>query len=114
MNVTTAAVSFDDGAVGIELFDRAAAVPERGSPGLPPEGLRPAAPGSQSLRNLWCGFFFLKIYIYAVPCLHVPSTIQTGLAARDGLFESGEKTKNLERGFFGLRRLQPLEIPQNG
>ena len=46
--------------------------------------------------------------------LHVPSTIQTGLAARDGLFESGEKTKNLERGFFGLRRLQPLEIPQNG
>ena len=63
MNVSTAAVSFDDGAVGIELFDRAAAVPERGSPGLPPEGLRPAAPGSQSLRNLWCGFFFLKIYI---------------------------------------------------
>jgi hypothetical protein len=44
MNVTTAAVSFDDGAVGIELSDGAAAVPEQGSLGLPAEGLRPPAP----------------------------------------------------------------------
>jgi hypothetical protein len=31
MNVSTAAVSFDDGAAGIELSDGRAAVPEQGS-----------------------------------------------------------------------------------
>jgi hypothetical protein len=47
------------------------------------------------------------------PCLHVPSTIQTGLATRDGLIEPREKAKNLERGFFGFYLSQPFEIPQN-
>jgi hypothetical protein len=35
-------------------------------------------------------------------CFHVPSTIQTGLAARDGLFEPREKTKNLASGLFAV------------
>src|SRR5271168_2678343 len=45
-----------------------------------------------------------------LPCFHVPSTIQTGMAARDGLFEPREKTKNLASALFrGLRLCNPLK-----
>src|SRR5277367_4904083 len=63
MNVTTAAVSFDDGAVGIELSDGAAAVPEQGSLGLPAEGLRPPAPSGPSPPKL-AVWIFLSENLY--------------------------------------------------
>src|SRR5271156_1181527 len=45
-----------------------------------------------------------------LPCFRVPSTIQTGMAARDGLFEPREKTKNLASALFrGLRLCNPLK-----
>ena len=49
-----------------------------------------------------------------LPCFDGPSTIRTGLAARDGSFEPVEEVKYLDVGSLGLEALQPIEIPQNG
>jgi hypothetical protein len=113
MNVSTAVVRFDDGAVRIELSDGAAAVPERGSLGLPAEGLRPAAPLGRNPRNRRCGFFLSENLNMRCRAFMSLQRSRRVWRRATGSSSPGE-TKNLESGFSGLRRLQPLEIPQNG
>jgi len=53
MNVSTAAVRFDDGAVRIELSDGAAAIPEQGSLVLPAEAARSASGPRPPKSAVW-------------------------------------------------------------
>jgi hypothetical protein len=67
--------------------------------GLPTKGRGPAAPLARSFLKSMAWISLSENLNRWYLCLHFRSTIQTGLATRDGLIEPREKAKNLERGF---------------
>jgi hypothetical protein len=84
--------------------------------GLQTEGRGPAAPPGRIFLRSMARISLSENLNRWYPCFHVPSTIQTGLATRDGFIEPREKAKNLELGFFGFFGFypsQPFEIPRN-